>query len=186
MSRTQPMDAERVKVERFIPRLTERLFNGVAVQMIPSENGNYVLYSAYAAVAERLATLERAASGGGEAVGTVVAQAPSMATIVAVAIAAGAELESNSETPDMSDVGEPWATFTGAQLFEFVDRILQIAPQPAVPEGWRDDVRLAVEMMTWGFGDDGGLSDKQSDEIRAQQRKVLAMLAAAPKGVGRE
>ena len=49
----------------------------------------------------------------------------------------------------------------------------------AVPEGWRDDVDLAAQMLTWADYD-GGLTDQQDREIRAHQKKIFAMLAAAP------
>lgn len=48
----------------------------------------------------------------------------------------------------------------------------------AVPEGWREDVYLAAQMLTWA-DDDGGLTDQQDRAIRAHQKKMFAMLAAA-------
>lgn len=49
-----------------------------------------------------------------------------------------------------------------------------------VPEGWRDDVHLAAQMLTWGHSDGEGMTARQEDEVRQHQKKLFAMLAAAP------
>ena len=43
--------------------------------------------------------------------------------------------------------------------------------------GWRDDIALAAQMLTWG-DEDGGLTNQQDREIRAHQKKIFFMLAA--------
>jgi hypothetical protein len=47
-----------------------------------------------------------------------------------------------------------------------------------VPAGWRDDVELAAQMLTWG--QDEGFTAQQSREVAAHQKKLFSMLAAAP------
>ncbi len=61
-----------------------------------------------------------------------------------------------------------------------IDRMVEAAQakRGAVPEGWREDVYLAAQMLTWA-DDDGGLTDQQDRAIRAHQKKMFAMLAAA-------
>lgn len=48
-----------------------------------------------------------------------------------------------------------------------------------VPDGWRKDVVLAAQMLTWGFTD--GLTESQERNVRTHQAKLFAMLAAATK-----
>ncbi len=62
-----------------------------------------------------------------------------------------------------------------------IERMVEAAQakRGAVPEGWREDVYLAAQMLTWA-DDDGGLTDQQDRAIRAHQKKMFAMLAAAP------
>lgn len=56
-------------------------------------------------------------------------------------------------------------------------REYKATPSAVVPDDWRDDVSLAAQMLTWGWGDDGGLLPSQEVEIKAQQKKVFALLA---------
>lgn len=46
------------------------------------------------------------------------------------------------------------------------------------PEGWREDIDLAAQMLTWGMEE--GLDSKQEIAVREHQRKLFAMLSAAP------
>ncbi|MBO9717475.1 MAG: Lar family restriction alleviation protein [Pseudoxanthomonas sp.] len=48
----------------------------------------------------------------------------------------------------------------------------------AVPEGWRDDVELAAQMLTWGW-DSEGMTYPQECEVKEHQAKLFAMLSAA-------
>jgi hypothetical protein len=61
--------------------------------------------------------------------------------------------------------------------------IKALREQPAsqrVPEGWRVDVDLAAQMLTWGWEDDGGLTERQEAEVKAHQAKIFTMLSATP------
>lgn len=54
---------------------------------------------------------------------------------------------------------------------------LSAPPAAGVPKGWREDVSLAAQMLTWG-DDDGGLTERQIREIEQHAKKLFAMLAA--------
>lgn len=50
---------------------------------------------------------------------------------------------------------------------------------PPMPNGWREDVALAAQMLTWGWHSDG-LGHSEELQIKKHQAKLLAMLEAAP------
>lgn len=57
---------------------------------------------------------------------------------------------------------------------------VDVAPAtPTVPDGWREDVALAAQMLTWGWNNDG-LGHSEELQIEKHQAKLFEMLAAAP------